>query len=206
MGRRKFDGATLVIASHNQGKVREIAELLTGHVERVASAKDLGLPEPAETGTTFVENATIKALSAAKGAGHPALADDSGICVDALMGAPGVYTADWAVTDDGSRDFGLAMAKVNDLLMDTAPHGEVELSAHFVCCLALAWPDGHVETVEGRVDGHLVWPIRGDKGFGFDPMFVPNGFDETFGEMDPRQKAEISHRTDAFRQLLETCF
>lgn len=206
MGTRRFDDDTLVIASHNEGKIREIADLLTGRVSRFASAGDMGLPEPEETGTTFIENAVLKATLAAKASGYPSLADDSGLCVSALSGAPGIHTARWAETESGGRDFFMAMGKVNDLLMDTAGHGEVDYGAYFACALALAWPDGHWEAVEGRVSGQLVWPLRGDRGFGFDPMFVPDGYDETFGEMDPAIKHGISHRADAFAQLVEKCF
>jgi len=194
---RRFAGDTLVIASHNQGKVREIADLLHAYVARFPSAGELGLAEPEETGTTFVENAALKASASAAGSGLPALADDSGLVVPALGGAPGLYSARWAGPD---RDFGLAMRRVQDELGDKDP------AAHFVCALALAWPDGHVETVEGKVHGRLVFPPRGLRGFGYDPIFIAAGGDITFGEMDPDEKHRISHRADAFRQLVARCF
>jgi len=197
---RKLAPGKLVIASHNPGKVREIAELLDGHGLDVVSAKALDLPEPDETGTTFVANAELKARAAADLSGLPALADDSGLCVDALGGDPGIFSARWA---GESKDFNEAMRRIEDNLarLDAPPR-----DAHFVCALALAWPDGHVEWFEGRVDGTLVWPPRGDKGFGYDPMFLPNGETETFGEMDQARKHAISHRADAFRQLVRAVF
>ncbi|QCO15046.1 RdgB/HAM1 family non-canonical purine NTP pyrophosphatase [Azospirillum brasilense] len=194
---RRFTGGTLVIASHNKGKVREIAALLGPYAASFVSAGELGLPEPEETGTTFIENAELKALAAAK-AGHVALADDSGMVVPALNGDPGIYSARWA---GPGKDFQMAMGKVEDGLK-----GQTDRSAWFVCALSLAWPDGHVETVEGRCPGTLVWPPRGAHGFGYDPMFKPDGYDITFGEMDPARKHEMSHRADAFRQLVERCF
>ncbi len=195
---RIFDGDTLIVASHNPGKVREIGELLGAMVPTVISAAEKNLPEPDETGSTFQENAELKALAAARGAGLPALADDSGLAVTALGGDPGIYSARWAGPD---KDFSLAMHKVNEALGDAA-----DRSAHFVCALCLAWPDGHCETVQGRVDGALVWPPRGDRGFGYDPIFVPGGFDITFGEMEPERKHAMSHRADAFAQLVKRCF
>lgn len=194
---RRFTEDRLVLASHNPGKVVEIADLLRPLGVAVQSAGELGLPEPEETGTTFVENAELKARAAAEGAGLPALADDSGLCVEALGGDPGIYSARWA---GPGKDFRIAMEKVNAAL-----DGRESL-AHFVCALALAWPDGHVETVEGRVDGRLTWPPRGEKGFGYDPIFVPEGHEITFGEMEPEKKHAISHRADAFRKLLARCF
>ncbi len=194
---RRFTGDTLVIASHNKGKVREIADLLGPYVATFTSAGELGLPEPEETGTTFVANAELKAKAAAA-AGHVALADDSGLVVPALNGDPGIYSARWAGPE---KDFQLAMRKVEDGL-----EGNADRSAYFVCALSLAWPDGHVETVEGRCYGTLVWPPLGEKGFGYDPMFKPDGHGITFGEMDPAKKHEMSHRADAFRQLVERCF
>nr|WP_196242421.1 RdgB/HAM1 family non-canonical purine NTP pyrophosphatase [Azospirillum oleiclasticum] len=187
----------MVIATHNPGKLREIAELLGAWVPAIQSAGELGLPEPEETGDTFIANAELKARAAAA-AGHIALADDSGLAVTALGGDPGIYSARWA---GPGKDFTAAMRRVEDGLA-----GRADRSAHFVCALSLAWPDGHVETVEGRCDGTLVWPPRGDKGFGYDPIFVPEGFDITFGEMDPAAKHAMSHRADAFRQLVERCF
>lgn len=197
---RKLQPGKLVIASHNTGKVREIAALLEGHGLDVVSAKELDLPEPEETGTTFVMNAELKARAAADLSGLPALADDSGLCVEALGGDPGIFSARWA----GERkDFGLAMQLVNDKV---AAMEDASRDAHFVCALALAWPDGHVEWFEGRVDGTLVWPPRGDKGFGYDPMFLPNDRSETFGEMDQDEKHRISHRADAFNQMVAAVF
>lgn len=197
---RKLQPGRLVIASHNPGKVREIAALLEGHGLDVVSAKELDLPEPEETGTTFVMNAELKARSAADLSGLPALADDSGLCVEALGGDPGIFSARWA---GETKDFGEAMRRVHDKMaaIDDAPR-----DARFVCALALAWPDGHVEWFEGRVDGTLVWPPRGDRGFGYDPMFLPVGHDQTFGEMEEGAKHAISHRADAFRQLVAAVF
>ena len=200
---RRFDGDKLVIASHNAGKLREIAELLTPFGVSVSSAADHGLDEPEETESTFAGNARIKAHHAAKGSGLPALSDDSGISVEALDGAPGVYTADWAETETG-RDFVMAMTKVWNLLEEKgAPEPR---KAAFNCTLCLAWPDGHDEVFEGRVEGQVVWPMRGDRGFGFDPVFLPNGESETFGEMDPEKKNAMSHRNDAFEKLVKGCF
>lgn len=194
---RKFSEAKLVLASHNPGKVREIAALLEPFSVEVVSAGELGLPEPDETGLTFVANAELKALASARAAGLVALADDSGLAVDALDGAPGIYSARWGGPE---KDFNMAMKRVIDEIKDG------DRAASFRCALTLAWPDGHVESVEGRVDGQLVWPMRGDRGFGYDPIFVPNGYDETFGEMDPAAKHDMSHRADAFKKLIEACF
>jgi XTP/dITP diphosphohydrolase len=196
---RKLAPGKLVIASHNEGKVREIGELLAPYGIETVSAKQLGLPEPEETGTTFVANAELKAQAAADLSGLPALADDSGLCVDALGGEPGIFSARWAETDKG-RDFAEAMRRVEAAIAASGPAPGRD--AHFVCALALAWPDGHVEWFEGRVDGTLVWPPRGDKGFGYDAMFLPQGGAQTFGEIDPAAKHAISHRADAFRQLV----
>ena len=198
---RKLAPGRLVIASHNKGKVREIAALLAGRGLDVVSAGELDLPEPEETGTTFVMNAELKARAAADLSGLPALADDSGLCVDALGGDPGIFSARWG---GESKDFGMAMTLVERALAATGP--APARTAHFVCALALAWPDGHVEWFEGRVDGTLVDPPRGDKGHGYDPMFVPDGHDRTFAEMDDTTKNEISHRADAFRQLVAAVF
>jgi len=200
---RRFDGDKLVIATHNAGKLVEIAELLKPYGISVTSAGELGLEEPEETEDTFAGNARIKAHFAAKASGLPALSDDSGITVDALDGAPGVYTADWAETPTG-RDFPMAMKKVWDLL--EAKNAPEPRTAAFNCTLCLAWPDGHDEIFEGRVEGRLVWPMRGETGFGFDPIFLPNGHDLTFGEMDPADKKAISHRADAFAKLVQGCF
>ena len=200
---RRFEGGRLVIASHNAGKVREIGALLTPFGADVVSAGELGLPEPDETEDTFAGNARIKAHAAAQGAGVPAISDDSGLSVDALNGAPGVYTADWAETPNG-RDFEMAMTKVWTRLEDI---GAAEpRSAQFNCTLCLAWPDGEDVVVEGVAPGRLVWPMRGENGFGFDPMFLPEGRTETFGEMEPEAKHAISHRADAFAKLIKACF
>ncbi|HGG65711.1 MAG TPA: RdgB/HAM1 family non-canonical purine NTP pyrophosphatase [Rhodobacteraceae bacterium] len=200
---RRFDGDKLVIATHNAGKLVEIAGLLEPFGISVTSAGELGLEEPEETEDTFAGNARIKAHFAAKSSGLPALSDDSGITVDALGGAPGVYTADWAETPTG-RDFPMAMKKVWDLL--EAKNATEPRTAAFNCTLCLAWPDGHDEIFEGRVKGRLVWPMRGENGFGFDPIFLPKGHDLTFGEMDPADKKAISHRADAFAKLVQGCF
>ena len=194
---RRFAGDTLVIASHNKGKVREIADLLGAYVKHFPSAGELGLPEPEETESTFTGNAALKARTAAAGSGKPALADDSGLVVPALGGAPGIYSARWARPE---RDFGVAMRRVETEL------GAADPAAYFVCALALAWPDGHIEAVEGEVHGRLVFPPRGARGFGYDPIFIPNGYDTTFGEMEPQAKHAISHRADAFRRLVVRCF
>lgn len=200
---RKFDGDQLILASHNAGKIREIGALLAPFGVDVTSVATLGLEEPEETEDTFAGNARIKAHFAAKSAGLPALSDDSGIMVDALDGAPGVYTADWAETPSG-RDFPMAMEKVWRLLEEkSAPEPR---RAAFVCTLCLAWPDGHDELFEGRVDGRIVWPMRGENGFGFDPVFLPDGETQTFGEMDPARKHGMSHRSRAFEQLVAGCF
>ena len=196
---RKLAPGKLVIASHNAGKVREIGALLAEHGIEAISAADLDLPEPEETGTTFVANAELKALQAADLSGLPALADDSGLCVEALGGDPGVYTANWAETPNG-RDWNLAMTKVEQALATKGP--DASRAAHFVCVLALAWPDGHVQWFEGRAEGTLTWPPRGDVGFGYDPVFVPAGGDQTYAELDPAQKHAISHRADAFAQFI----
>lgn len=194
---RKLAPGRLVIASHNPGKVREIRALLGPYGIEPVSAAELDLPEPEETGTSFVANAELKALQAADLSGLPALADDSGLCVEALGLEPGIFSARWA---GPGKDFAVAMQRVEDRLAALPPG--TPRAAHFICALALAWPDGHVEWFEGRVDGTLVWPPRGDRGFGYDPMFVPLGHDQSFGEMDPEAKHAMSHRADAFRQLV----
>ena len=198
---RIFAEDELVIATHNAGKAREISELLEGFVPKFYTAADLGLPEPDETETTFTGNAELKALAAAQASGKVALADDSGLAVAALAGDPGIYSARWAVQEDGSRDFNAAMRLVEEKLVEHA-----DKSAAFICALSLAWPDGHIETVEGKVEGMLEFPPRGDKGFGYDPIFVPNGYSKTFAEIDPAEKHSISHRADAFERLLKLCF
>jgi XTP/dITP diphosphohydrolase len=200
---RKFAGDRIVVASHNKGKLEEIEKLLQPFGLSVVSAGDLGLPEPEETEDSFVGNARIKAHFAAKQAGLPALADDSGICVDALGGQPGVYTADWAETEHG-RDFKMAMTRTWRELENV--HALFPRLAQFRCTLVLAWPDGHDEVFEGVMAGQIVWPMRGNQGHGYDPIFQPDGFDVTFGEMDRWQKNEISHRADAFRKLVTGCF
>jgi len=199
---RKFGEATLVVASHNPGKVNEIAELLAPFRVAVLSAPELKLPEPVETGLSFATNAELKARSAAQ-SGLPALADDSGLVVSALGGEPGINSARWA---GPGKDFGKAMQRVEDALKDQAQRGNTDRRAHFACVLALAWPDGHVESFGGVVRGKLVWPPRGDKGFGYDPMFVPDGHEVTFGEMAPDEKHKISHRANAFRKMVDACF
>lgn len=198
---RTLKPGRLVIASHNAGKVREIADLLTPFGMDVVSASELGLPEPEETEDSFTGNAELKALAAATAAGLPALADDSGLSVFALAGDPGIYSARWAGPD---RNFGTAMALVEEKLQAFGPKAPRE--AHFVCALSLAWPDGHIETFEGRVDGTLVWPPRGENGFGYDPVFQPVGHDITFGEMEPARKHAISHRAEAFAKLIKAVF
>jgi XTP/dITP diphosphohydrolase len=195
---RHFDEKRLVIASHNPGKVREIGELLAAFDVEVVSAGALNLAEPEETENTFIGNAILKAKASATGAGLPALADDSGLAVTALNGDPGIYSARWAGPD---KDFGVAMQMVQDDLGDSP-----DRSAKFVCALALAWPDGHVESFQGEVHGAISWPPRGEKGFGYDPIFVPDGHDTTFAEMEPEAKHAMSHRAVAFRQLVEACF
>lgn len=195
---RKFHEKTLLVATHNQGKLEEVADLLKEFGISVLGAAEKNLPEPKETGTTFVENARIKAHAAAQATGLPALSDDSGIEIDGLDGAPGVYTADWAETGSG-RDFHMAMTRAhNELEKRGAPHPR---TARFCCTFVLAWPDGHDEVFEGKAEGHLVWPLRGDQGHGYDPMFQPIGYDITFGEMDRWEKNRISHRADAFAKL-----
>ena len=194
-------GDKLVLATHNPGKLREIAALIEPLGIACAGAEELGLPEPEEIGNTFVDNADLKAREAADLSGLPALADDSGLSVDALHGLPGIFSARWAEDDTGKRDFGRAMERVWREV--EAAGQDASRDAHFVCALSLAWPDdGQVQSFEGRVEGKLVWPPRGDNGFGYDPMFVPVGDDRTFGEFDPEEKHRISHRADAFRKLV----
>ena len=200
---RAFAGDRLIVATHNRGKLEEMAHLLAPYGVTVVGAADLGLAEPAETETTFVGNARIKAHAAAQATGLPALSDDSGIEIAALNGAPGVYTADWAETPTG-RDFTQAMTRAHDELEAmNAPHPR---RAQFCCTLVLAWPDGHDEVFEGVVDGRIVWPMRGDQGHGYDPIFQPDGHDQTFGEMDRWEKNRISHRARAVQAFVEACF
>lgn len=200
MTARRLSSGRLVVASHNAGKVREIAALLAPFGLDVVSAGTLGLDEPEETGTTFIDNAVLKARAAAEVAKLPALADDSGLEVTALNGAPGIYSARWA---GATRDFSVAMNRVRD---EMKASGNSDTSARFVCALALAWPDGHVETVEGEVRGHVIFPPRGENGFGYDPIFIADGNTMTFGEMEPEAKHAISHRADAFAKLVARCF
>jgi XTP/dITP diphosphohydrolase len=195
---RRFTGERLVVATHNPGKLVEIAELLSPFGVAALGAAALGLPEPEETGATFEANAEIKACAATMASRIPALADDSGLAVPALGGAPGIYSARWA---GPKRDFSQAMARVERELA-----GKRDRRAHFVAALALTWPDGHVETFRGEVHGTLTWPPRGTRGFGYDPMFVAEGETQTFGEMEPARKHAMSHRADAFRKLVAACF
>ncbi|MGB0690381.1 MAG: RdgB/HAM1 family non-canonical purine NTP pyrophosphatase [Candidatus Puniceispirillum sp.] len=200
MAPRPFTDSKLVIATHNPGKLPEIAAFLDGFGISLISAGELGLAEPDETETSFTGNATLKARAAALASGLPALADDSGLAVAALNGDPGIYSARWA---GPQKDFTLAMQKVEDALQAS---GATDRRAAFMCALSLVWPDGHDETVEGTVKGALVWPPRGDNGFGYDPVFVADGYDITFGEMEPDTKHAIGHRADAFAKLLQRCF
>jgi len=200
---RKFTSDRLLIATHNAGKLAEMQQLFAPLGISVTGAAEMNLAEPEETETTFVGNARIKAHAAAKATGLPALSDDSGIEVEALGNAPGVYTADWAETPDG-RDFMMAMTKTHNLLEQaSAPHPR---RARFCATLVLAWPDGHDEVFAGTVSGTLVWPVRGALGHGYDPMFQPDGYDITFAEMTAAQKNAISHRADAAAKLLKGCF
>lgn len=205
---RRLGSETLVIATHNAGKLKEISALLAPHGVQCVSAGALGLAEPVEDGTTFVENALIKAKAAAQASGLPALADDSGMSVAALGGRPGVYTADWAERQsfEGApgRDWYMAMGKVEGLLAEQGP--DVDRACWFSCVLAIAWPDGEAVVYEGRVDGTYSWPPRGTMGFGYDPVFVPQGRDCTFAELDPAEKHKISHRADAFAKLVAEQF
>ena len=196
----KAIGPKLVIATHNGGKLREIRELLAPFGIECVGAAELDLPEPEETGVTFVDNAELKARASADLSGLPALADDSGLAVDALHGRPGIHSARWAQDEAGNRDFGKAMERVWTEVEAAGPEGGRD--AHFVCALSLAWPDGSIESFEGKVHGTLVWPPRGTNGFGYDAMFVANGDTRTFGELDPAEKHAISHRAEAFRRLV----
>lgn len=210
---RKLDTKTIVVASHNAGKISEIRDLIGPLGFEAKSAADLKFEEPDETGTTYEENARIKALASAKASGLPALSDDSGLAVDALDGAPGVYTANWAEREDGSRDFGMAMEKLEKALQEKGARSPAQRTGRFVSVLCLAWPDGHTETFRGEVEGHIVWPPRGNLGFGYDPVFQPSGYDVTFGEMPaeakhgwkPGDMQALSHRARAFKLFVETC-
>ncbi|MBB3311654.1 XTP/dITP diphosphohydrolase [Rhizobium sp. BK196] len=210
---RKLETKTIVVASHNQGKIREIQDLIGPLGFTAKSAAELNFIEPKETGTTFEENATIKALASAQASGMPALSDDSGLVVDALGGDPGVYTADWAETGNGTRDFAMAMEKIENALEKAGATKPEQRTARFVSVLCLAWPDGHTELFRGEVEGAVVWPPRGTQGFGYDPIFQPEGYDETFGEMSAEEKhgwsigkpQALSHRARAFKLFVETC-
>jgi XTP/dITP diphosphohydrolase len=200
---RPFSGTELVVATHNKGKLVEIDALFksAGRNIKLLSAADFGLTSPEETGTTCVENAILKAKFVAEKTGKPALADDSGLFISALGGAPGVYSADWAEQPNGKRDFGKAMERVHQEMGDNP-----DKKAYFTSVLSLSWPDGHCETVEGFVQGTIIWPPRGDKGFGYDPIFVKNGSTATYGETEEAEKNKTSHRADAFRKLMDRCF
>ncbi|MFN7008925.1 MAG: RdgB/HAM1 family non-canonical purine NTP pyrophosphatase [Allorhizobium sp.] len=210
---RKLETRTIVVASHNAGKIAEIADLIGPFGFSAKSAAELKFEEPDETGTTFEENAAIKALASARASGLPALSDDSGLVVDALDGAPGVYTANWAEREDGSRDFAMAMDKVEKALAERGATTPEQRSGRFVSVLCLAWPDGHTEMFRGEVEGTIVWPPRGTKGFGYDPVFQPKGYETTFGEMTAEEKhgwkpgdpQALSHRARAFKRFVETC-
>ncbi|PCI45395.1 MAG: non-canonical purine NTP pyrophosphatase, RdgB/HAM1 family [Alphaproteobacteria bacterium] len=200
---RKFTADRLVVASHNAGKVREIGALMLPYGVDTVSAAELGLSEPVEDGETFIANAELKARSAADKSGLVALADDSGLVVPALGGRPGIHSARWAINPEtGNRDFIYGMGKLEEELKKIKGHR----AAYFACALSMAWPDGHVESFEGRVYGTLVWPIRGHNGFGYDPMFQADGYDITFGEMEAAKKHDISHRANAFKKLINACF
>ena len=198
---RRFTEDRLVIASHNAGKVSEIADLLIPFPIVVESALALGLPEPEETGASFAENAILKAHATSHSSGWAALADDSGFSLAALGGKPGIHAGRFAERADGVRDFAWAMEQLHEASADAG-----DGLAWFTCALALAWPDGHVEVFEGRIDDTIIWPPRGELGVGYDPVFVPAGGDQTFGEMDPDSKHAISHRAIAFRDLITACF
>lgn len=210
---RKLDTKTIVVASHNAGKIREIEDLIGPFGFAAKSAADLNFIEPDETGTTFEENAAIKALASAHASGLPALSDDSGLAIDALGGDPGVYTANWAETADGTRDFAMAMQKVETALEKAGATSPERRTARFVSVLCLAWPDGHTELFRGEVEGAVVWPPRGTQGFGYDPIFQPEGYETTFGEMSADEKhgwkpgdpQALSHRARAFKVFVETC-
>ena len=195
---RKFSGDTLLVATHNKGKLEEMVHLFKPLGIKVVGAAEMDLPEPEETGTTFVENARIKAHAAAQTTNLPALSDDSGIVIDALDGAPGVYTADWAETENG-RDFVMAMTRAHDELLGSG--ASEPWTCRFCATFVLAWPDGHDEVFKGKVEGRFVWPMRGMEGHGYDPAFQPDGYDITFGEMGWDEKNRISHRADAFAKL-----
>jgi len=202
-------GTKIVVASHNGGKLKEFADLMEPFGLEANSAREYGLPEPEETGTTFEENAYIKAFAAAKATGLPALSDDSGLMIDALQGAPGVYTANWAETPDGTRDFAVAMQRAEVAMQEVGAVEPAQRKGRFVAVICLAWPDGEAEYFRGEAHGTLVWPPRGDKGFGYDPVFMPDGHERTFGEMSaeekhgwkPGQAEALSHRAKAFQKF-----
>jgi XTP/dITP diphosphohydrolase len=206
---QSLEARKIVVASHNEGKLREFADLMGPFGFEAKSAKEYGLPEPDETGTTFEENAYIKAFAAAKATGLPALSDDSGLCIDALDGAPGVYTANWADTPDGKRDFAMAMQRAEVAMQEVGATEPDKRSGRFVAVICLAFPDGDAEYYRGEVEGTLVWPPRGELGFGYDPVFLPNGYDKTFGEMSAQEKHgwkpgdrhALSHRARAFQKF-----
>ena len=210
---RALKDRKIVVASHNDGKLREFADLMAPFGFEAKSAKEFGLAEPNETGTTFEENAYIKAHASAQATGLPALSDDSGLVVDALDGAPGVYTANWAETPDGSRDFAMAMQRTEVALQERGATEPEQRKGRFVAVICLAWPDGAAEYFRGEAEGTLVWPPRGDKGFGYDPVFLPDGHDKTFGEMaahekhgwKPGQADALSHRARAFQKFARAC-
>jgi XTP/dITP diphosphohydrolase len=206
---RPLEDRKIVIASHNEGKLLEFADLMAPFGFEAKSAKQFGLPEPDETGTTFEENAYIKAHAAASATGLPALSDDSGLCIDALDGQPGVYTANWAELPDGKRDFAMAMQRAEVAMQEVGASSPDRRTGRFVAVICLAWPDGHAEYFRGEAEGHLVWPPRGDRGFGYDPVFLPQGYEKTFGEMEaqekhgwkPGQDHALSHRARAFQKF-----
>jgi len=208
---RPLEGNKIVVASHNEGKLREFADLMGPFGLEARSAKEFGLPEPDETGTTFEENAYIKAFAAASATGLPALSDDSGLVIDALGGAPGVYTANWAETPDGTRDFGIAMQRAEVAMQEVGAVEPAQRAGRFVAVICLAWPDGEAEYFRGEAEGTLVWPPRGDSGFGYDPVFLPEGQTRTFGEMTaeekhgwkPGQPTALSHRARAFQKFAQ---
>ncbi|NTF06104.1 RdgB/HAM1 family non-canonical purine NTP pyrophosphatase [Agrobacterium rubi] len=210
---RKLDTRTIVVASHNKGKIAEIADLIGPLGFSAKSAAELNFAEPDETGTTFEENAAIKALASAQASGLPSLSDDSGLVIDALDGNPGVYTANWAETADGTRDFAMAMQKVEDALQERGATEPSARTCRFVSVLCLAWPDGHTEFFRGEIEGTVAWPPRGASGFGYDPIFQPEGHETTFGEMTAKEKhgwkpgdaQALSHRARAFKTFVETC-
>lgn len=202
MGAKLKRGDKLVVASHNPGKVKEIAELLARYGIDTVAAAELGLPEPEETGETFIANAELKARAAAEASGLPALADDSGLEVEALNGAPGIHSARWA---GKAKDFGSAMRRVQDALQEEGAVTPGRRRANFTCALSLGRPDSGCDTFEGKVFGTLVWPPKGEKGFGYDPIFLPEGGSETFGQMEAHAKHAISHRARAFEQFVEAC-